>query len=119
MLQGEHSAILLTFIKLPFVINIFVLSIFDWLFYTGLTVLGSKLFPVIHINCCLLSLSKLTSSKNSFRNTMSNSLDPDQYQHFVGSDHWSNCLQRVSADDIGQRDFLLKCSNALDNLLNF
>ena len=27
MLQGEHSAILSTFIKLPFVINIFVLSI--------------------------------------------------------------------------------------------
>ena len=26
MLQGEHSAILLTFIKLPFVIKIFVLS---------------------------------------------------------------------------------------------
>ena len=28
MLQGEHSAILLTFIKLPFVIMIFTLSIF-------------------------------------------------------------------------------------------
>ena len=28
MLQEEHSAILLTFIKLPFVIKIFVLSIF-------------------------------------------------------------------------------------------
>ena len=28
MLQGEHSAILLTLIKLPFVIKIFVLSIF-------------------------------------------------------------------------------------------
>ena len=27
MLQGEHSAILLTFIKLPFAIEIFVLSI--------------------------------------------------------------------------------------------
>ena len=27
MLQGEHSAILLTFIKLPYVIKIFVLSI--------------------------------------------------------------------------------------------
>ena len=27
LLQGEHSAILLTFIKLPFVIKIFVLSI--------------------------------------------------------------------------------------------
>ena len=33
MLQGEHSAILSTFIKLPFVIKIFVLSIFEWLFY--------------------------------------------------------------------------------------
>ena len=29
MLQREHSAILCTFIKLPFVIKIFVLSIFD------------------------------------------------------------------------------------------
>ena len=38
MLQGEHSAILLTFIKLPFVIKTFVLSIFEWLFYTGFTV---------------------------------------------------------------------------------
>ena len=33
MLQGEHSAILSTFVKLPFVINIFVLSIFEWPFY--------------------------------------------------------------------------------------
>ena len=38
MLQGEHSAILLTFIKLPFVIKIFVLSILEWPFYTGFTV---------------------------------------------------------------------------------
>ena len=38
MLQGEHSAILSTFIKLPFVIKIFVLSIFEWAFYTGFTV---------------------------------------------------------------------------------
>ena len=38
MLQGEHSAILLTFIKLPFLIKIFVLSIFEWPFYTGFTV---------------------------------------------------------------------------------
>ena len=38
MLEGEHSAILLTFIKLSFVIKIFVLSIFEWLFYTGFTV---------------------------------------------------------------------------------
>ena len=31
----EHSAILLTFIKLPFVIKIFDLSIFEWPFYTA------------------------------------------------------------------------------------
>ena len=39
MLQGEHSAILLNFIKLPFVIKIIVLSIFEWLLKTSLTVL--------------------------------------------------------------------------------
>ena len=38
MLQGEHSAILSTFIKLPFVIRTFVLSIFEWPFYTGFIV---------------------------------------------------------------------------------
>ena len=35
MLQGEHSTILLTFIKLPFVIKIFV---FEWPLKTGFTV---------------------------------------------------------------------------------
>ena len=40
MLQGEHSAILSTFIKLPFVIKIFVLSVFEWPFYTGFTILS-------------------------------------------------------------------------------
>ena len=38
MLQGEHSAILSTFIKLPIVIKIFVLSIFERPFYTGFSV---------------------------------------------------------------------------------
>ena len=38
MLQGEHSAILSTFIKLPFVIKIFVLSIFECRLKTGFTV---------------------------------------------------------------------------------
>ena len=45
MLQREHSAIVLTFIKLPIklpiVIKIFVLSIFEWQFYTGLLYLAS------------------------------------------------------------------------------
>ena len=38
MLQGEHSAILLTFITLPLVITIFILSIFEWPLKTGFTV---------------------------------------------------------------------------------
>ena len=35
--KGEHSTILLVSIKQPFVIKIFVLSIFEWSFYTGFT----------------------------------------------------------------------------------
>ena len=42
MLQGEHSAILSTFIKLSFVIKIFVLSIFEWPLKTGFTVFCLK-----------------------------------------------------------------------------
>ena len=41
MLQGEHSAILSTLIKLPFVIKIFVLSNFERPLKTGLTVHSS------------------------------------------------------------------------------
>ena len=40
MLQVEHSAICMTFIKLSFVVKIVVLSIFEWPFYTGFTVSG-------------------------------------------------------------------------------
>ena len=39
MLQGEHSAILSTFIKLSFVNKIFVLSAFKWPLKTGFTVI--------------------------------------------------------------------------------
>ena len=38
MLQREHSAIVSTFITVPFVIKIFVLSNFEWPFYTGFSV---------------------------------------------------------------------------------
>ena len=34
----KYSASISTFIKLPVVIKIFVLSIFEWSFYTGFTV---------------------------------------------------------------------------------
>ena len=48
MLRGEHSATLLTFIKLPFLIKVFVLSIFGWLIKTGLTVC---IFSTVTKNC--------------------------------------------------------------------
>ena len=42
-----------TFIKLPFVIKIFVLSIFEWPFYTGFTVLY-----IMYVNkCCYIASS--------------------------------------------------------------
>ena len=44
----EHSTILLTFIKLPFVFKTFVLSIFEWPLETGFTV-----FPLKMMNCFL------------------------------------------------------------------
>ena len=42
MLQGEHSAILSTFIKLPFVLKTLVLSIFEWPLNTDFTVIKSN-----------------------------------------------------------------------------
>ena len=53
MLHGEHSAILSTFMKLPFVIKIFILSIFEWPFYTGFTV---------HENLVLIALESIQGS---------------------------------------------------------
>ena len=61
MLQGEHSAILLTFIKLPFVIQILVLSINEWPFYTGFTVLYC--YAWIYF-CNKIKLSISTTSKD-------------------------------------------------------
>ena len=51
--------------------------------------------------CRRLIFFKINFLKNSFRNTIrvSNSLDPDQAQHFVGPDLGQNCLQKLSADD--------------------
>ena len=48
----------------------------------------------------LIFFKKKSFSKNSFPNTIrvSNSLEPDQAQHFAGPDLVPNCLQRLSAD---------------------
>ena len=56
MLQGEHSAILLTFIKLPFSITTFIFSIFKSPLYTDFTVFYknfvSILIKFLHYNHC-------------------------------------------------------------------
>ena len=50
MLKWEHSAIFSTITKLPFVIKIFVLSIFEWPFYIGFTVYYSIAPMTCHIS---------------------------------------------------------------------
>ena len=47
MLQGEHFAILSTFIKLPHDFKTLVLSILEWPFYTGFTIAGLCLFITV------------------------------------------------------------------------
>ena len=58
------------------------------------------------LNCCLLIFfqNQLFRKKNSGI-PLSNRLDPDQAQHFVGSDLGPNCLQKLSADDTGMFKF--------------
>ena len=65
MLQGKLSAILSSFIQLPFVIKIFVLSIFEWLFYTGFTV------TICEINSlCIGTLSWTCIFKRNTKSTV-------------------------------------------------
>ena len=61
-----------------------------------------------------LLFSKLIFS-NSFRNInrVSNSMDPDQAQHFVRPDLDHNCLQRLSADDTSRQRVNFSCKTIL------
>ena len=61
--------------------------------------------PLGNSSCCrLLIFLKSIVLKNSFRNTnrVSNSLDPDKVQCFVGPDMDPTCLQMLSAEDTGR-----------------
>ena len=67
----EHSAILLTFIKLEFVIKVFVLSIFEMPFYTGFTVhlqLGTCICTVRVVNTGNTNLfsKQITNDQSKF-----------------------------------------------------
>ena len=65
MLQGEHSATLLTFIELPLVIKIFVLSILEWLLKTGFTVVCS---------CCRITCGNINRKRGNSREQRETSL---------------------------------------------
>ena len=54
-----------TFIKLPIVIKIFVLSIFEWPFYTGFTVLLT--WDKMYQNIYLKKIAICTSGKDSMK----------------------------------------------------
>ena len=79
MLQEQHSAILSIFIKLPFVIKIFVLSIFELPFYTGFIVLFIIQFfqhfgnmtrpPELEFFVLFYTNSKKTHQKHTQKNT--------------------------------------------------
>ena len=77
MLQWEHSAILSTFIKLPFVIKIFVLSIFEWPFYTGLTVLFNPVIILIRYG----SSNETITIVKYLRTRLTFDLSWDRHQH--------------------------------------
>ena len=64
MLPLEHSAILSTFNKQPFVIKTFVLSIFEWPFYTDFTVYF-VLFSALGLQLCPITNGTLPTESSS------------------------------------------------------
>ena len=65
--KGSISAILLTFIRLPFVIKIFVLFIFERPFYIGFTVC---LQNINNFKCKLMSVDVLKINQRSYYNLL-------------------------------------------------
>ena len=81
MLEREHSAILSTFIKLAVVIKTFVLSIFEWLFYTGFTVSEFNNKVVLLIFSVLINVDCFPTFQDSCHllvTYFANNMDPDQ-----------------------------------------
>ena len=65
--ECSNAAILLTFIKLPFVIKIFVLSIFEGPFYTGFTETLSKVSVLMDSKYSTIKELHYTCSARNFR----------------------------------------------------
>ena len=111
MLQREYSAIRSTFINLPVVIKIIVLSIFEWLFYTAFTVstlyrpmIFSTVLDIIMLGCaivyiershvilyfCLKNVQPMRAQVNPI---MTSSPVPQFYQNGAWYNNWNaGCL---------------------------
>ena len=74
MLQGEHSAILSTFIKLPSVIKAIVLSIFEWPLKTGFTVNSLHLYCTLKFNPLYTGGSKMSENLDEMRHKATKNL---------------------------------------------
>ena len=66
--------------------------------------INSSNLPCFFMICCLLlTFSKINFFEKFFQGchqSVSNSLDPDQYQHSVSPDLGPDCLQRVSRKEL-------------------
>ena len=71
MLQGEHSAILSTFIKLPFVLYIFFLPIFEWPPKTGFTIIDKQFTRAVPLTAKVLNNVGLDEPKSLGTNDLS------------------------------------------------
>ena len=92
MLQGEHSAILSTFIVLP-CIKIFGLSIFEWPFYIGFTVLQIQRSKVrtLQRHCAVpLNMELLTAHGIRLQRTFP--VDSNVQQK---KDLYNSCVQNI------------------------
>ena len=81
MLPLEHSATLLSLIKLPFVIKIFVLSIFEWQLTTGFIVF------------CIFVLLLFAQNQQFFSHVRTNSSLPGLDQYYAEDKVSNQCLQ--------------------------
>ena len=85
MLQREHSAILSTFIKLPFAIKLFVLSIFMWPLKTGFTVIHISMYKCINYyeNTEVYVLESIDRNENTQLCVLESIHHNEITQHFI------------------------------------
>ena len=97
-MQGEHSAILSTFIKLPFIIKIFVLSIFEWPLKTDLMYSkATSSFLVSEMIAKVEMTRRITTSQDQYQ-TLNHGIRSEQQQTMNQQQY--NLLARTAVEAI-------------------